>query len=183
MGIQWLLRKAEGGCPETKEEGEQREQVRVYCTGEASWTHRFLKRHSMAHDVTAGGVTQHTFYAFREDLNLILTSREVLEAVGKQPSSIGFLEYEPDLDFSGVDVLGTRDRWQDVKYVRPLLEPAIQTGYPAGEMVCLYLHPSAGKEAEEFCRFAVGPEGAKIVEQYGFLTPHMQEQSGKKAGQ
>ena len=39
--------------------------------------------------------------------------------------------------------------------------------YPLVDSITLYLHPAAPAEAENFCKFAAGPQGAKSVKQFG----------------
>jgi len=174
--IQGLLRKDHAAkLSETKIEEKQRLPARLICGDENSWGHRFLRRNLMAYERTNGEVIEHTYYEFRDDLQKVSGPKEVLAAVRKQPKSIGFVEYRPDLDFTGVDVLAAQKDGEDLR-VKPRLDEAVQEDYPFSDTFYLYLHPSAEATAAEFCQFVIGPQGAAILEKYGFQTSGTQGQ-------
>jgi ABC-type phosphate transport system substrate-binding protein len=53
----------------------------------------------------------------------------------------------------------------------------IQEGYPLSEKLVLYIHPTKPVAAMRFAEFAIGPEGSKIAEKFGLVTPFMQKQA------
>ena len=48
------------------------------------------------------------------------------------------------------------------------------------EPLCLYVHPNAPAIARDFCKFATGPEAAKIVQQFGIWPEYLVEQAHSK---
>ena len=92
---------------------------------------------------------------------------QVVTALIKRPSAIGFLRYPPGgkLD-KRVRVLGIVTTKRG-KAVFPTTATVADGSYPLTDSLTLYLQPAAPQSAREFCKFAAGPEGAKIVKQCG----------------
>jgi hypothetical protein len=110
------------------------------------------------------------FRAFRDDLDCCQNDDEVLQKVGKDANSIGFILYRSPLAQKNVKVLSVGDKGC-TNLVAPKLAPVIQEDYPLSEPIVLYLNPDAPPLARQFCEFASGGEGAKIAEKYGLVTP------------
>ncbi len=95
------------------------------------------------------------------------TDEQVIAALIKRPSAIGFLRYPPggQLD-KRVRVLGIVTT-KGGKAVFPTAATVADGSYPLTDSLTLYLQPAAPQSAREFCKFAAGPDGAKIVKQCG----------------
>ena len=95
------------------------------------------------------------------------TDEQVVAALIKRPSAIGFLRYPPggQLD-KRVRILGIVTT-NGAKAVFPTAATVADGSYPLTDSLTLYLQPAAPQSAREFCKFAAGPEGAKIVKQCG----------------
>jgi hypothetical protein len=101
------------------------------------------------------------------------TDEQVVAALIKRPNSIGFLRYPSygQLD-KRVRVLGIIPS-KGAKPVFPTTATIADGSYPLTDSLTLYLQPAAPPSAREFCQFAAGPEGAKIVKQCG-LWPELE---------
>ena len=95
------------------------------------------------------------------------TDEQVVAALIERPSAIGFLRYPPggQLD-KRVRVLGIVTS-KGAKPVFPTAATVADGSYPLTDSLTLYLQPAAPQSARDFCKFAAGPEGAKIVKQCG----------------
>ena len=102
--------------------------VRLICAPEKTWATRFMRRHFMEYQRKTAGVIEHSHYEFREDIKRIDGPDQILALVRKQPKCIGFVEYQPGLDFSGIDVLAVRDSWKD-DLIKPKLTEVVQENY------------------------------------------------------
>ena len=100
------------------------------------------------------------------------SSDEVMGEVIKNRGGIGFFQLGPDMILDKrVRVLGIVQDKHD-KSVTPTLESIADGSYPITDRLTLYLHPDAPLEASEFCKFATGPEAAKIITQFGLWPEH-----------
>ena len=59
----------------------------------------------------------------------------------------------------------------------PPLDLASERAYPLAEPLVLYVHPNAPVVARDTCKFATGPEAAKIVQQFGIWPEYPAEQA------
>ena len=92
---------------------------------------------------------------------------EVVGAVIANAGGIGFFQLAPDATLDKrVRLLGISPRKGD-KAVTPTAETVADGSYPLTDALTLYVRPDAPAEAREFCEFATGPKGAKIVKQFG----------------
>jgi ABC-type phosphate transport system substrate-binding protein len=95
------------------------------------------------------------------------TDEQVVAALIKRPNAIGFLRYSAGAGLDKrVRVLGIVPS-KGGKAVFPTAATIADGSYPLTDSLTLYLQPAAPQSAREFCRFAAGPEGAKIVKQCG----------------
>ncbi len=91
----------------------------------------------------------------------------IVGAVIEDAGAIGFFQLPPEM------VLDKRVRLLQVASDEhaPAVPPSIASvadgTYPIIDRLTLYLHPHAPPEACAFCEFATGPEGAKIIRQFG----------------
>ncbi len=96
-----------------------------------------------------------------------LSSAEVIGAIAKQANAIGFFLHDPgeQLD-KRVRVLRIATNKGSEAVLSSVV--AIADGsYPLVDTLTLYVHPDAAPVAWDFCEFASGPEGAKIIKQFG----------------
>jgi ABC-type phosphate transport system substrate-binding protein len=105
----------------------------------------------------------------RPDAKEHKSEQEIIESTKREVEALGLLQWIGGLDTKGVKVLsiGTNEGGP---FVAPLLEPRVQYDYPLSELCVLYLHPKASEAAREFCKFAVGEEGASIAAKHGLVT-------------
>ncbi|MDZ7616919.1 MAG: substrate-binding domain-containing protein, partial [Patescibacteria group bacterium] len=95
------------------------------------------------------------------------TSEEVIGAVIKQHNAIGFVRAHCQFTLDArVRALGIAKDSQSPP-VLPSPNTIADGSYPATDNLTLYLHPDAPPVAQEFCEFATGPEGVKIIRQFG----------------
>ena len=85
----------------------------------------------------------------------------------KKAGGIAFFQLGPDMPLDKrVRVLEITQDKRD-RAVAPSRETIAEGTYPITDRLTLYLHPDAPPEAREFCKFATGPEAAKIIKQSG----------------
>ena len=100
------------------------------------------------------------------------STEEVMGAVIKHPKAIGFFMLGPDTRLDNrVRLLRVADE-KNSPAVALTAETIAVERYPIVDRLTFYLHPDAPKKAREFCEFATGPEGAKIIEQFGLWPEH-----------
>jgi ABC-type phosphate transport system substrate-binding protein len=115
---------------------------------------------------------------FRDDIVACADAREVIANVRKDRNGLGFFvvgEVLTEQMLRGVKVLPVA-AMEGGQPIAPTLETVVDGTYPLSEPVTLYVHPNAPKEAWDFCKFATGPEAAKIVKQSGLWPEYDLEQ-------
>jgi ABC-type phosphate transport system substrate-binding protein len=95
------------------------------------------------------------------------SDEQVVAALITRPSAVGFLRFppggQPDNRIRVVGIIPA----QGAKAVFPTAAAVADGSYPLTDSLTLYLQPAAPPSAREFCKFAAGPDGAKIVKQCG----------------
>jgi len=121
------------------------------------------------------------YYFFREDFNEAHTAEQIMEKVGRDRHAIGFFLYNGQELPAGVRLLPVSTGGEAGPVVMDR-RPVIQPGYPLSLPLVLYLRPDASDEMREFCRFAVGPEGAEIARSHGLITmrDHLEYQAEQR---
>ncbi|MBN2272114.1 MAG: hypothetical protein JXN61_15980, partial [Sedimentisphaerales bacterium] len=169
-GLRWLLRESDANWPETTGEVKQRSSTKILLEGdEKSWTTDYLKAFILREKSDRDGVSGR-FYELRKDIKRLDSAEKVLAEVRRGLKSIGIVVYKPGLDFSGVDVLATRQHWKH-DWVKPNVGAVVQPDYRFGEIFVLYQHPSATTEANIFCQWAIREGGSSVLENNGLQTP------------
>ena len=110
-----------------------------------------------------------------------ISSTDVMACVIKQPNAIGFflLGDEKNLDKRIRILRIAKDK--DSTPVLPTAKSISDGSYPLVDTLTLYLHPDAPPSAREFCKFATGPEGAKIIKQFGLWPEYeLEKERGKQ---
>jgi ABC-type phosphate transport system substrate-binding protein len=154
--------------------------IRCYGPPEKTWVRQLVQDKCMSrwHDVDTPGVRELQRLEYRKDLVACADAKEVIAKVRKNRYGLGFFaigEALTERDLQGVRVLRIAAKEGD-QPIAPSLEAVVEGSYPLAEPVFLYVHPSAPKEAWEFCKFATGPEAAKIVKQCGLWPEYDLEQ-------
>ena len=154
----------------------------IHCYGlsERTWVRQLIQEKCMTRwrDLEATGGRELQRLGFRDDLVVCADAKEVIAKVRKDRYGLGFFAIGQELserDLQGVKVLPIKVKEGD-EAIAPTLEAVVDGSYPLSEPVFLYLHPDAPKEAREFCKFATGPEAAKIVKQCGLWPEYDLEQ-------
>ena len=109
------------------------------------------------------------------------TDAEVIGEIIKQTNSIGFFLYhcEARLD-KRIRILRIAND-KDSQAVPPSASTIADGTYPLVDTLTLYVHPDAPPSAIEFCKFATGREGAKIVKQFGLWPEYgLETERGKQ---
>ncbi len=108
-------------------------------------------------------------------------SDEVMGEVINKRGAIGFFQLSPDaIVDKRVHLLGIVQDSHS-KPVIPTPETIAKGSYPITDRLTLYLHPDAPPTAHEFCKFATGPEGAKIIKQFGLWPEYeLNKERGKQ---
>ena len=96
----------------------------------------------------------------------------VVAEVAKKQNAVGFVELRcgEQLD-KRVRLLKVADG-EGQRPAAPSAAAVADGSYPIVDTATLYVRPDAPRLAMEFCRFAAGPEGAKILKQYGLWPEH-----------
>jgi ABC-type phosphate transport system substrate-binding protein len=155
----------------------------IHCYGETkdSWSRDLLRRECLGSSEQMPGYVRHGWRPVRDDFHECASAEEVIKKVKADSGSIGFFQYTTQAILSIKDVrilaIGKEDK---AAFVALKPEPIIPDGYLLAEPLVLYLNPQATSLAKNFCEFAGGPEGAAVVEQLGFITPHMQSEAAGK---
>lgn len=154
--------------------------VRCYGVPKKTWARRLIQEKCMAswQDSSRPSGCELKGLGFRDDLVVCETAEEVLKKVRRDRNGLGFFAFGGELterDLQGVKVLPVAAK-EGGEAVAPTLESVIDRTYPLSEPVFLYVHPNAPKEAWEFCKFATGPEAAKIVKESGLWPEYDLEQ-------
>lgn len=154
--------------------------VRCYGPSERAWARQLFQEKCMTRwrDLEATGGRELQRLSFRDDLAACADAKEVIAKVRKDRYGLGFFAIGQELserDLQGVKVLPIKAKEGD-EAIAPTLEAVVEGSYPLSEPVFLYVHPDAPKEAWEFCKFATGPEAAKIVKQCGLWPEYDLEQ-------
>ena len=155
----------------------------IHCYGppEKTWARQVVQDKCMSRwrDADQPGVRELQRLGFRDDLTSCTDAKEVLAKVRSDRHALGF--------FACCEPLAKRDL-QGVKAlpiavdgggpaVAPPLDLTIEQAYPLAEPLVLYVHPNAPAVARDFCKFATGPEAAKIVQQSGIWPEYLGEQA------
>ena len=130
-------------------------------------------------DTDQVGVRELQRLAFRDDVVSCADAKEVLAKVRKDAHALGFFACRGPLtkrDLQGVKALPIAVKEGD-QAVAPPLDLASERAYPLAEPLVLYVHPNAPVVARDFCKFATGPEAAKIVQQFGIWPEYPAEQA------
>jgi ABC-type phosphate transport system substrate-binding protein len=145
----------------------------IQCFGppEKTWTRQLVRDKCMARwrDTDRVGIRELQRLGFRDDIVSCTDAKEVLAKVRADRHALGFFAYcEPltNRDLQGVKVLPIAVNAGDKAIASPL-DLTTDQAYPLAEPVYLYVHPAAPAVAHDFCKFATGPEAAKIVRQFG----------------
>jgi ABC-type phosphate transport system substrate-binding protein len=108
------------------------------------------------------------------------SATEIIGAIAKQPNAIGFFlapcEEHPDARIRILRIAIDNDS----DAVPPSLSTVADGSYPLVDTLKLYLHHNAPVEANEFCKFATGPEAVKIVKQFGLWPEYELDQARGK---
>ncbi len=106
-------------------------------------------------------------YESRETAHQRFSVDGVMGAVIQDAGAIGFFMVGPETRLDDrVRLLGiSKDR--SGAGVRLAAETIADGTYPLADRLTIYLHPEASPMAREFVDFATGPEGAKILKQFG----------------
>lgn len=109
------------------------------------------------------------------------TDADVIGAVIKQSKAIGFILYPCDSHLDKRIRILRIAKDKNSKPVLPTTESLADGSYPLADTLTLYLHPDAPPAAREFCKFATGPEGAKIIKQFGLWPEYeLEKERGKQ---
>ena len=154
--------------------------VRCYGSSDKTWVRQLIQDRCMTRwrNLEAAGGHELQRLGFRDDLVACADLKEVIAKVRKDRYGLGFFAVGQELserDLQGVKVLPIKVKEGDEAIV-PTLEAVVDGSYPLSEPVFLYVHPNAPKEAWDFCKFATGPEAAKIVKQSGLWPEYDLEQ-------
>lgn len=166
-----LLLRDRSGQPDADEPApEWATDLQAHDLGDGSWGRHILRWKSMERVMEHDGFEVRTHDGFRPDIRAWADASAVVAAVRKDPVSIGFIPYV-DQDLQGVRVLlitGDDNGRND-----PLEVGArFQRWYPLAEPLFLYVAPEAPDAVWEFARFCVSPDGSRVLEEMGFMTPH-----------
>jgi ABC-type phosphate transport system substrate-binding protein len=155
----------------------------IHCYGppESTWARRLVQDKCMSRwrDADTPGVRELQRLDFRDDLASCSDAREVLAKVRVDRHALGFFACCEPLtkhDLQGVKVLPIVGS-EGGPAVAPPLDLTIEQAYPLAEPIALYVHPNAPAIARDFCKFATGPEAAKIVQQSGIWPEYLGEQA------
>ena len=107
---------------------------------------------------------------------------EIIAAIAKQENTIGFFRYRLDKKIDKrIRILGIANDNKDKSPVFPTPSALADGTYPLADTLTLHLHRDAPPEARDFCKFAIGPEAAKIFKQYGLWPEYeLDEVRGQK---
>jgi ABC-type phosphate transport system substrate-binding protein len=96
-----------------------------------------------------------------------LTAAEVVGAIAKQANAIGFFLHDPGekLDKRVRILRIAKDKNSPAEL--PTVSSVADGSYILTDTITFYLPPDAPPQAREFCKFATGPEAAKIVKECG----------------
>ena len=158
--------------------------VRCYGPPEKSWPRQLIQDKCMARwrDTNQVGVREVQRLGFRDDLVSCTDAKEVLAKVRADRHALGFFACcEPltSRDLQGVKALPIAEKEGD-QAAAPPLDITSEQAYPLAEPLCLYVHPNAPAIARDFCKFATGPEAAKIVQQFGIWPEYLVEQAAQQ---
>jgi ABC-type phosphate transport system substrate-binding protein len=155
----------------------------IHCYGppEKTWARQVVQDKCMSRwrDADQPGVRELQRLGFRDDLVSCTDAKEILAKVRSDRHALGFFACCEPLtkrDLQGVKALPIVGN-EAGPAVAPPLDITIEQAYPLAEPLVLYVHPNAPAVARDFCKFATGPEAAKIVQQSGIWPEYLGEQA------
>jgi phosphate transport system substrate-binding protein len=149
---------------------------KVKCYGESlkAGSRQLLRRSCLQYEKKTGEYLTRCFFALRKDFVECADADDVVKKIMQDRNGIGFILWAGQR-IRGVKVVPVR-----LKEADPLVAlkegACIQEGYPLSEKLVLYIHPTKPVAAMQFAEFAIGPEGSKIAEKFGLVTPYMHAQ-------
>ncbi len=159
--------------------------IRGYGQMGNAWTCQLIQDKCMTRwrDADTPGIREQQRLGFRDDIKTCSDAAEVIAKVRADRNSLGFFatgDRPTEHDLYGVRVLAIATKQGD-KPIAPSWESTDAETYPLANSLTLYVHPDAPLPAREFCKFATGPEAAKIVNQFGLWPEYeLEKERGKQ---
>lgn len=154
------------------------------------WVRKLIEKHCMlrCRNTENPGVKQTILLPFRDDIVDCLDAAEVIDKVRDHRHAIGFFVTTEPLtkrDLYGVRVVAVTDN-ENMAPVTPNVDSTWDPNdsnntYPLSAPLTLYLHPKAPPAAREFCKFAAGAEGPKILKKFDIWPEYeLKQKRGEK---